>query len=98
MNMPTDAPTQATSSRATTALILGIVSIVCCSFCGPFAWYIGKQELDAIRGGTAPASSEGTAKAGMVLGIIGTVLLALGCVWMLFGGLAVVSGILRGAH
>lgn len=97
MNMPS-APTQATSSRATTALVLGIVSIVCCSLCGPFAWYIGKQEMDAIRAGTVAATNEGMAKAGMILGIVGTILLGLGVVWMFFGGMAVVSSMLRNAH
>ena len=99
MNMPTsDAPPQATSSRATTALVLGIVGIVCCQLCGPFAWWMGKQEIAAIRAGTIPASNEGMAKAGMILGIVGTVLLGLSLIWMVFGGLAVLTGILQGAH
>lgn len=99
MNMPTsDAPPQASSSRATTALVLGIVGIVCCQLCGPFAWWMGKQEIDAIRAGSVPASNEGMAKAGMILGIVGTILLGLTCIWMFFGGMAVISGIMRGAH
>ncbi|MEO8503316.1 MAG: DUF4190 domain-containing protein [Acidobacteriota bacterium] len=99
MNMPTSgAAPQATSSRSTTALVLGIIGILCCQLCGPFAWWIGKQELDAIRAGNVAASNEGMAKAGMILGIVGTVLLGLSCVWMFFGGMAVLSGILRGAH
>ena len=99
MNMPnTGAPTQTGSNRATTALILGIVGIVCCQLCGPFAWWMGKQELEAVRGGLSPAANEGMAKAGMILGIVGTVLLGLTFIWMLFGGLAVVTSMMRGAH
>lgn len=100
MNMPTsDAPPQATSSRATTALVLGIVGVVCCQLCAPFAWWMGKQELAAIRAGTAPASNEGTAKTGMILGIVGTVLFGLCLVWVLvFGGMAVLSAFVQGAH
>lgn len=90
MNMPS-APTQpANNSRATTALVLGIVGIVCCQLCGPFAWWMDKQELDAVKAGTSAPANEGMAKAGMILGIVGTILLGLSCVWMLFGGLAAV--------
>jgi hypothetical protein len=99
MNMPNSgAPTQTGSNRATTALILGIVGIVCCQLCGPFAWWMGKQELEAVRAGLSPAANEGMAKAGMILGIVGTVLLGLTFIWMLFGGLAVVTSMMRGAH
>jgi len=99
MNMPSSgAPVQTGSNRATTALILGIVGIVCCQLCVPFAWLMGKQEIDAVRAGLAPATNEGMAKAGMILGIVGTVLLGLSCIWMLFGGMAVLTGVLRGAH
>ena len=52
-----------------------------------------RRFLDAIRAGTVAASNEGMAKAGMILGIVGTVLLGLSCVWMFFGGMAVLSGI-----
>ncbi len=98
MNMPS-APTQpANNSRATTALVLGIIGIVCCQLCGPFAWWMGKQELDAVRAGSSPVSNEGMAKAGMILGIVGTVLLGLSFIWMLFGGLAVLTSAMRAAH
>jgi hypothetical protein len=91
MNEPI-APTSKSSSRGTTALVLGIISIVCCALVGPVAWYLGKQELNAIAGGQAPASGEGVAKAGMILGIIGTVLLVFTILWIVFfGGLAVVQ-------
>ena len=84
---PSTYPTS--SGNAATALVLGIVGLVgsvgsccCCLFwllglCAPAAWYLGSQELQAIRGGRAPAASEGTARAGMLCGIIGTAVLAL---------------------
>jgi len=94
MNEPA-VPVQSSSNRGTIALVLGIISIVCCAFLGPVAWILGKQELNAIAAGTAPASGEGVAKAGMILGIIGTVLIAFGFLWVVFwGGLAVVQGAL----
>jgi len=99
MNMPNSgAPVQTGSNRATTALILGIVGIVCCQICAPFAWWMGKQEVESVRAGLSPAANEGMAKAGMILGIVGTVLLGLTFIWMLFGGMAVLTGVLRGAH
>jgi hypothetical protein len=86
------------SSRATTSLVLGILGFLCCQLCAPFAWYMGKQELAAIRAGTAPASGEGSAKAGMILGLIGTILLILTLVWIFgFGGWAMIQA-MRGAQ
>jgi hypothetical protein len=39
------------------------------------------------------SSSEGTVKAGMILGIVGTVFLAFGMFWLfLWGGLAMLAG------
>jgi hypothetical protein len=86
------------SSRATTSLVLGILGFLCCQLCAPFAWYMGKQELAAIRAGTSPASGEGSAKAGMILGLIGTILLILTLVWIFgFGGWAMIQA-MRGAQ
>ncbi len=82
------------SNKPTLALVLGIIGVICCGLCAPFAWYIGKKELAAIQGGQAPAEGAGLAKAGMILGIIGTILLLLSLVWvLLFGGMAVLQGI-----
>ena len=58
----------------------------------PFAWYIGKKEVQAIKDGTSPAAGQGTAMAGMILGIIGTIFLVLAVIWIFFaGGLAILS-------
>src|SRR5262245_9444093 len=82
-------PAQGTGGNATIALVLGIVGLVgsllsccCCIFallgvCAPIGWYVGHRELAAIRAGLSPASGEGPARAGMICGIIGTVLMVL---------------------
>ena len=57
---PPTAPASAGSSRATTALVLGILGFLCCQLCAPFAWYIGKNEVKAIKDGTSPAAGQGT--------------------------------------
>jgi hypothetical protein len=83
------APVPTSGGNATTALVLGIVGVVgslgsccCCLFavlglCSPIAWYLGHRELAAIRAGLAPAYGETNARTGMVLGIVGSALLAL---------------------
>lgn len=87
-------PAEKTSSRATTALVLGILGFLCCQLCAPFAWYVGNQELKAIKAGASPAANQGYATAGMVLGIIGSIFLVLGLLWILFfGGMAILSAL-----
>jgi len=75
--------------KAMTALILGIVGIVCCSILAPFAWSIGKKAVNEIDASGGRYGGRGQAQAGYILGIIGTVLLILG---ILFFVLAAVTG------
>jgi hypothetical protein len=82
-------PYPSSGGNATMALVLGIVGLVgglgscCCCFftvlavCAPIGWYVGHKELQDIRAGRAPASGEGTARAGMICGMVGTGILAL---------------------
>jgi len=82
------------SNQAITALVLGILGLVCCSILAPVAWYLGHNEGRAIREGRSPAAGEGMAMAGKILGIIGTILMIFGLLWLLFfGGMAVLQGI-----
>lgn len=100
MNVPTSgASPQSASSQAVTALIVGILSLVCCPVLGPFAWYLGQQERKAVREGRSASASEALAVAGMVLGILGTIYLAFALLWVLFfGGMAVLSGMMQAAQ
>ncbi|MDH3746105.1 MAG: DUF4190 domain-containing protein [Acidobacteriota bacterium] len=85
---------EGSSNRPVISLVLGILGILCCALCGPVAWFVAKQELNAIAAGHAPAAGEGMAKAGLILGIIGTVLLVFSLLWIfLFGGMAVFQGL-----
>jgi TRAP-type C4-dicarboxylate transport system permease small subunit len=70
-------------SQATTALVLGILGIVICGILAPFAWNIGNKELAAIDAGRRAPENRGTANAGRILGIVGTVLLAIGIVFLI---------------
>lgn len=86
---------QASSSKPVTSLVLGIIGLIlCCGIPSPFAWYIGKKELDAIAAGQSPQEGQGMARAGMILGIIGTVLLLFSLFWVVLGGgMAVLQGL-----
>jgi hypothetical protein len=68
------------SSESTTALVLGILGIVVCGILGPFAWYIGSREVKAIDEGRRDPTNRGSANAGKILGIVGTVFLGLGII------------------
>ena len=82
------------SSQATTALIVGIVGVVCCGLAAPFAWYLGNKELQLIAAGQSSAAGQGLAQAGKILGMVGSALLILGLVWIFFaGGMAVLSAL-----
>ena len=79
--------------QAITVLVLGILGIVVCGLCGPFAWSMGnrvEREIAASRGALG-GSTEVTI--GKILGIVSTALLALGLVVMV---LIVFSGFVVG--
>jgi hypothetical protein len=59
---------------------LGILGIVVCGILGPFAWYIGSREVKAIDEGRRDPTNRGSANAGKILGIVGTVFLGLGII------------------
>ncbi|MCS7254785.1 MAG: DUF4190 domain-containing protein [Armatimonadetes bacterium] len=67
------------SSRAIWALALGILGLIMCGLLAPIAWWFGASELRDIRLGSAPEGGYGLALAGMILGIVGTVMLISGC-------------------
>jgi TRAP-type C4-dicarboxylate transport system permease small subunit len=77
---PSEGSAYPEQSQATTSLVLGILGLVICGILAPFAWNIGNKELAAIDAGRRPPENRGTANAGRILGIIGTVLLAIGVI------------------
>lgn len=74
---PTESGGYPEQSQATTILVLGILGIVICGILAPFAWSMGNKELAAIDAGLRSPENRGTANAGRILGIVGTVLLAI---------------------
>jgi len=66
------------------SMVLGIIGVFVFPLLGPVAWYLaarGRRELAAFPGRWRPS---GMLTAGLVLGIIGTVFLALGAMFVLF--------------
>lgn len=83
--------------RGTMILVFGILSLVCCGlFLGIPAWVMGNSALKDINRSGVMYSNRGTIKAGMICGIIGTVLSALGIVFYIV--LIVIVGTTTGFH
>jgi len=66
--------------RATTILVLGILSLIVCAPLGIFAWIMGNADLKAMEAGTMDSAGRSNTNAGRICGIIGTVLLIIGVV------------------
>jgi len=84
--------------QATTALVVGLVSLIGGCLCGlpllaaPFAWSIGAKVKREVAASNGQLGGEGNGQAGFIMGIIGTVLLVLLVLLLiLFIGLGVAS-------
>jgi uncharacterized membrane protein YjgN (DUF898 family) len=64
--------------NAVLSLVLGIIGIVLCSLCAPFAWKLGKDAEAAVDASGGRLGGRGLATAGKILGMIGTALLVIG--------------------
>ena len=74
---PPYSPVPPDHPRATTALVLGIVSLVLCQLLGPVAWAIGGSTVKEIDASNGQLGGRGTAQAGRICGIVATVILVL---------------------
>lgn len=75
--------------QAQTAMVLGIISLAGSFTClipillSPFAWYFGAKVKSEIAAEPQRWGGQSEAQAGFIMGIIGTVLLALGVVLLI---------------
>ena len=76
--------------QATTALVLGIVGLVVCAVVAPFAWAMGRRTVSEIDSSQGRLGGRGQAQAGYVLGMIGTVILGTGVLFLALYFLVVV--------
>ncbi len=75
----------------TTVLVLGILGLVACGLLAPFAWVKGNaamREIDAQP--QVNWTNRGAVQAGRICGIIGSVLIMLGVLFLILFVLAVV--------
>jgi hypothetical protein len=67
------------------ALALGLIGVVpCCSFAGPIAFFLGQSSRNRIRSSGGTLSGEGMATAGWIMGIVGSIVLALVIFWFIW--------------
>ncbi len=84
-----------THGTATTALILGILSLVCCGLLGIPAYILGRRAEREIQASGGRLTGEGLAQAGWLLGVVSIVLMILGLLFFAIamgGSLTVNSG------
>jgi hypothetical protein len=81
--------------RANTALVLGILGIVLCQLISPFAMSMGRKAMREIDASGGALGGRGSAQAGWILGLIGTILIG---VTLLFVAVFVVIGIVAGSN
>src|SRR5688572_23858941 len=74
---PTSCTPQPASGRAIAALVLGLLGLFTCQLLSPFAWVLGWMELREIDAGTTSPAGRDCATVGLVLGIIGSAMLAI---------------------
>ncbi|MBC7592457.1 MAG: DUF4190 domain-containing protein [Kineosporiaceae bacterium] len=79
--------------QAQTAMVLGIIALAGSFIClvpillSPFAWYFGAKVKREIAAEPQRWGGQSEAQAGFIMGIIGTVLFALGIVVLIMFGL-----------
>jgi hypothetical protein len=82
--------------RGVLILVLGILGIVACGPLAVAAWMMGSKDLTEIRAGRMDPSGKDMTQIGYVLGIIGSLLLALSlvfvCLWFAVVGAAIGAG------
>jgi hypothetical protein len=76
-------PQQQDHPQATLAMILGIVGVVVCGLTAPFALVIGRRAMNEIDASGGTLGGRGMAQAGFILGIIGSVFLVLGLLYLI---------------
>ena len=70
-------------SQAVLALVVAIVGLVAFQLVCPVAWVLANREIHAIDQGRRNPANRGMAVAAKIIGIIGSVLLVLGVLFVL---------------
>jgi hypothetical protein len=86
------ATSRANAQGAVPALVLGIVSVVFCPLCAPFAWYYGQRAEQLVDASGGVLGGRGEATAGKILGIVMSVLMLLGVALLIVFGVLLAAG------
>lgn len=62
--------------QTTTILVLGIIGVTFFQLCAPFAWYLGSKAKREIEESNGAIGGIGMVNLGRILGIVGTLLVA----------------------
>ncbi|WP_431908169.1 DUF4190 domain-containing protein [Nonomuraea jabiensis] len=90
-------PPPQTHPQGTTILVLGILSLVVCTFIGPFAWSMGNRALREIDESGYYYENRGMVQAGRICGIVSSILMmvTLGFVVLMFGLMLITGALSR---
>jgi hypothetical protein len=77
--------------QATTVLILGVLGIALCQVMAPIAWFLGTKALREIDAAPQQYGGRSQVNVGRILGLVGTILLALYVVGALIYVVAVIA-------
>ncbi len=70
--------------RGVLILVLGILGLIVCQLLAPVAWIMGKGDMAQIDSGQMDPEGRGLTQAGMILGIVGTIVIVLSLVALVF--------------
>ena len=91
---PTQPPFRAPDHpQTTTILILGILGLAVCGVLGPFAWSMGNKALREIDASEGQIGGRDTVNVGRILGLVGTIILGVSVLVLVFVFVVAVIGI-----
>lgn len=69
--------------QATTVLVLGVLGLVLCQLLSPVAWVMGSRVVREIDAGGGRVGGRGSANAGRICGMVGTILIGVSLAFLL---------------
>ena len=73
--LPAYGPVPPDHPKATTVLVLGILSVVVCGVIAPFAWVMGNQVIREIDASGGAVGGRSNANVGRILGMVVSILM-----------------------
>lgn len=83
--------------QSVTVLVLGILGLVLCQLISPFAWSMGNRIVREIDASNGQIGGRGTANAGRICGMIGTIILGVSLLFVVVIVLIALVGVASNA-